>query len=848
MQYADYALWQREQLTENKLQRELRFWRETLDGTTPLSPATDRPRPAVRDGQGDLVSFVVPRHVASALTDIGQRHRATVFMTLLAAYSTLLARYTGKWDIPIGTPVAGRERPETEQIVGFFLNSLVLRCALDGELTFAKALDRVRDACKDAFAHQDLPFDSLVAELAPERDLSRTPLFQVAFDLHDESFNDAAMELVDVHTLQESWQIAHTDLTLLMRQRPDGTVTGGFEYATSLYERTTVERLADNFVRLLTALAADSHTPLGDVGVLGTEEAHQLDLWGRAAGPEVERSIPEEVAARAAESPDAVAITAEGESLSFTELEARANQLAWELRAAGAGPESVVGVLLERGVRLVVALLAVWKAGAAFVPLDPGHPMVRSAAMLEDAGAALLVSQERYGSEMAQGFAGQVLCVDITEDASRIAGQPTSAPPVQTDPDQLAYVIFTSGSTGRPKGVAVTHRGLSNHVAWAAAELAGRGAGGSALFSSVAFDLVVPNIWAPLVSGQRVVVLPQDLDLAELGGRLVEAGPFSFLKLTPGHLEILSHQVSDEQAAALAAVIVVAGEALPEALACRWAELLGPERLINEYGPTEVSVGTCVLPVTDDGVVGTGVVPIGRPLPGLVMKILDEDLQPVPVGAEGELFVGGTGVARGYAGMPGLTAERFVPDSDGRAPGTRLYRTGDRARWNTRGEAEFLGRVDHQVKIRGYRVELGEVQLALVTHPQVREAAVVAVGEGTQEVRLAAYVVANDPAVLEELAGYCGARMPEYLVPTTFTLLERVPLNINGKLDRARLPAPESAHDQAAPPAPSSKSGSPTYGTTSSTPDSASTTTSSAAAGIPFSLFASSRGSRLSSA
>lgn len=799
-QYADYAYWQREQLTEHRLRRELDFWRETLDGATPLSPVTDRPRPEVRDGRGDYVSFEVPRQVASALIDVGQQHGATFFMTLLTAYSMLLARYTGTWDIPIGTPVAGRDQPETEHIVGFFLNSLVLRCALDGRLTFAEALDRVRDASKDAFAHQDLPFDCLVAELAPERDLSRTPLFQVAFDLHDESFNDAAMELIDGRTLQESWQIAHTDLTLLMRRRPDGTVIGGFEYAVSLYERATIQRLADNFVRLLTALAVDSAARLGTVAFLSEEEAHQLDRWGRAENPGVEWSVPEAVAARAAAAPDAVAVTSGGESLSFNELEIRANQLAWELRAAGAGPESVVGVLLERGVRLVVALLAVWKAGACFVPMDPGHPMGRSATMLEAAGAPLLISQEKYGSGMARDFPGRVLCVDAAEDAARIAGRPTGAPPLQTDSDRLAYVIFTSGSTGRPKGVSITHRGLANHVAWAAAELAGRGTGGSALFSSVAFDLVVPNIWAPLVSGQRVVVFPQDLDLAELGSRLVEAGPFSFLKLTPGHLEILSHQVSDEQAAALASVIVVAGEALPAALARRWAELLGPERLINEYGPTEVSVGTCVLPVVGDGVGGAGVVPIGRPLPGLVMKILDEDMQVVPLGAEGELFVGGTGVARGYTGMPGLTAERFVPDVDGRAPGARLYRTGDRARWNARGEAEFLGRVDHQIKIRGYRVDPGEVQSALVAHPRIRDAAVVATGEGTPEIRLVAYIVADDPSVLEELPGYCAARLPEYMVPSAFTLLDQVPLNSNGKLDRSRLSAPENVQDRTVAP------------------------------------------------
>ncbi|MFE5895807.1 amino acid adenylation domain-containing protein, partial [Streptomyces sp. NPDC056462] len=414
--------------------------------------------------------------------------------------------------------------------------------------------------------------------------------------------------------------------------------------------------------------------------------------------------------------PDAVAVVAGDVSLSFAELDARANRLAHHLRALGVGAESLVGVLLERGADLMVGLLGVWKAGAGYVPLDPVLPGVRVAGMLADAGARVLVAR---GGPVA-GFEGAV--VDVEADADVIAGRPSSRPEGRVDVDGVAYVVFTSGSTGRPKGVLVSHRGLGNHVGWAVRELASCGDGGGAVFSSVAFDLVVPNVWAPLCAGQRVALFPSEAGLDELGGWLLEQGPFSFLKLTPGHLEVLSHQVTSEQAAGLAGVVVVAGEALAGSLGARWAGWLGEGRLINEYGPTEASVGSTIHPVPADA---EGVVPIGHPLPGMRVYVLDEWMCPVPVGALGELYVGGVGVARGYVGRPGLTAERFVPDPFGGA-GARLYRTGDVVRWNAAGAVEFLGRADDQVKIRGYRVEPAEVAAVLAGCPLVGEAVVVA--------------------------------------------------------------------------------------------------------------------------
>ncbi|WP_405858823.1 amino acid adenylation domain-containing protein [Streptomyces sp. NBC_00090] len=786
--YADYAAWQRARLTDEVIAGELSHWRGVLDGSTPVELPADRPRAAVRDGRGSVVHFSVPEPVVTRLTELGRSHGATPFTTLLTAYATLLAAHTGQWDVPVGTPVAGRERAETEDVVGFFLNSLVLRCGLDERLTFREALERVKRTTRDAFAHQDLPFERLVEELAPERDLSRTPLYQVAFDLHDEAFNGAVEGDEDIRTLQEMWGVAHTDLTLYMRRHDDGTMFASLEFATALYDPATVELLAGRFQRLLAAVAADPELLLGEVDLLPADERERLtSTWAKAPAEPVTTAVHEVFAAQAVRTPDAVAVQEDGRRVTYAELDARANRLAHHLRGLGVGPESRVGVLLDRGAELTATLLAVWKAGGAYVPMDPEWPAERVSTMATDAGAPLVVTSTGYAKRFA-GYAGGLVLVDADADGAALAALPATAPGVPADLDRLAYLIYTSGSTGSPKGVAVPHRGLAHHLRWAVDELVARGTGGSAVFSSTAFDLAVPNVWAPLLAGQRVVMLPQDTDLTELGARLLASGPYSFLKLTPGHLDILGGQLTAEQSAGLAGVIVVAGEALPGPLARVWAERLGEARLINEYGPTEASVGTCVHPVPQGEL--PPVVPIGAPLPGMAMYVLDGAMRPVPTGAVGDLYVGGTGVARGYAGAPVVTAEKFVPDPFG-AAGARLYCTGDLARWLPGGQVEFLGRTDHQVKIRGYRVEPGEAQAVLADHPGVREAVVVARTDAAGTVRLAGYFVpAGNPVEGGVLAEYCAELLPDYLVPSSFTVLEAVPLNANGKLDRAALPDP----------------------------------------------------------
>ncbi|MEO3827709.1 amino acid adenylation domain-containing protein [Actinomadura sp. B10D3] len=765
VQYADYAVWQRERLDEEVIEAELAHWRRALDGLAPLGLRTDRARPPVRDPRGALVPFTVRQDVVDGLTRLGRRHDATPFMTLLTAFAVLLARHTGQWDVPVGTPVAGRHRPEVEGVVGFFLNSLVVRCGLGPELAFEEALVRVRDACRDAFAHQELPFERLVEDLAPDRDLSRTPLYQAAFDLHDEELTASVAGGDDLDAYIEAWRVAKTDLTLFMRREPDGTMVGGLEYAASLFERETVERMAGHFGLLLEAVATDPGAPVGALGLLSADERGRLLAWGEGAAPAAgPRSVLDLFEERAAASPQAVAVVAGTERLAYGEVEKRANRLAWYLAGWGVGPESVVGVWLDRGADLVVALLAVWKAGAAFVPLDPSAPDERTASMLADAGAVLTLT-----------------AAVLNADSDEIARMPVTRPDVPRDPDRTAYVVFTSGSTGRPKGVQVTHRGLVNHVGWAASELPGGAAGGAPVFSSVAFDLQVPSLWAPLVSGRAVHLFPQDADLADLGKWLASEGPFGFVKLTPSHLEIVAGQLPMDEVAALAETFVVAGEALPAALAVPLAREAAQGRVLNEYGPTEASVGTCVFPVEGD--VAGEVVPIGRPLPGMTMRVLDADMRLVPVGVVGELFVGGVGVARGYVGRAELTAERFVPDPF--RVGARLYRTGDLVRVSPDGTVEFVGRVDDQVKIRGYRVEPGEVRAVVAAHPGVAEAVVVA-----RDGRLVAYVVAAGD--IAGLRGHCAESLPDYMVPAVFVELAAIPLNANGKVDRHALPEPDT--------------------------------------------------------
>ncbi|MFJ4712060.1 amino acid adenylation domain-containing protein [Streptomyces sp. NPDC088785] len=778
VQYADFAAWQREQAAGDRFARQLAYWKARLTGTQPLELPFDRPRPAVRGHEGAEVGLVFPAGLAERVRAVADAQDTTVFTVLLAAYQLLLGRYAGRREVAVGTVVSGRTRPELQGMVGYGVNTLVMKGEWAADDSFAALVARARTTGLDAFDNQAVPFARVVAEVEPERDLSRTPLYQAVFTLHEAGGADPGLPGITAEPFLADGGTARCDLELQVRDAREDGFAGRLIYATDLFDRGTVEAMGRHLVRLLDRLTADPGRPLSAVPLLDDAERDRFLAAGRGAAAAPYRSALERFTEQVAATPKAPAVTGAG-TATFQELDDRAGLVAGRLARAGVGVESVVGVLLDRGPDLLAAFLGTWRAGGAYLPLDPDFPAERWAALLADAGARVAVTDRARAARLAEVFSGTVVVVD--EADPRDADGP--GPRVLPAPDALAYVIHTSGSTGRPKGVQISHASLAVHLDWVRAAYVGGPAGaGAPLFSTVSSDVVVPVLFGPLLAGRPVHMLPQDLDLADLGALLSGGAPYAFVKLTPGHLELLGHQLADADIAGLAHTVVTGGDALLGPTAERWGALLGAGRLINEYGPTEITVGNSTHAVSGPQ---REVVPIGRPIPGTTMYVLDETLSPVPPGVVGEVCVGGAGVARGYAGRPGATAGVFLPDPYG-PPGSRLYRTGDLGRVLADGTVEFAGRVDRQLKIRGYRVEPAEVEAALAAHPAVTEARVLAV-----DGRLAAYYVGAEGELEPGAArAWLALSLPAYMIPGTFQALERIPLTANGKLDVAALPAP----------------------------------------------------------
>ncbi|MEV0961457.1 amino acid adenylation domain-containing protein [Streptomyces sp. NPDC049910] len=783
VQYADYAAWQREQLTQDVMTRHIEYWADRLADLPPLDLPADRPRPAVRDGAGATVPFEVPEPLAARLRDLAAAQDSTLFMLFLAAYQTLLARYTGRTDIAVGTVVSGRGRPELQQLIGYGINTLVMRGDLSGDPTFTELLARTRATVLDAYDHQELPFARVVEAIGPERDLSRTPLFQVAFTLHGD--RDAAFVLpgIEASPFEGSGQVAKFDLDLQLREGGDGSLGGHLEYATALFDRTTVERFRSHLLRLLTDVAAAPIAQLSALEIIGDEERAVLIRPAEQPGP-VTRRVHELFEEQATRTPDHVAVSFAGTTLTYAELNARANRIAHALIAKGAGPETLVGLSLERGIELIPALLGILKSGAAYLPLDPANPADRIAYIVDDAQAPVVVTSQAH----ARLFEGKLLLLDGDEDL--IAAHPDTDPAVAGGPENLIYTIYTSGSTGRPKGVALTHSNVvrlmdrgHEHFTFTETDV-------WTLFHSYAFDFSVWEMWGALLYGGHLVVVPDSVVRSpEEFLNLLVRERVTFLNQTPTAFRAL---VGTDAELALRAV-VFGGEKLEVSDLRPWAERFGLDRiaLVNMYGITETTVHTTYHRVTGQDLDAQGASPVGRPLADLSVCLLDADGQPVPVGVPGEICVGGAGVARGYLNRPRLTAERFVPDPYG-PPGSRLYRSGDLARRLADGQLEFLGRIDDQVKIRGFRIELGEIETSLAVHPDVRDAVVLVREDTPGDERLVAYVTPADEAVPAPgaLRSHLAGRLPEYMVPAAFVVLEALPLTTNGKLNKRALPAP----------------------------------------------------------
>ncbi|MEU3657580.1 amino acid adenylation domain-containing protein [Streptomyces sp. NPDC032161] len=808
VQYADFAAWQRGREDGPETVRQLGHWLGRLGGLTPVELPSDRPRTATRDAAGDTVIVDVPEAVGRAVTELGSRHGATPFMTLLSAFQVLLHRYTGRTDIAVGVPVAARTREETEGLLGLFVNSLVIRTDLGGDPAFAGLLARVKEVCLEAFAHQDVPFEQLVDELGTERDLSRNPLFQVMFEHQHMGGLTTTLGGLSAEPLNAGPRTAKFDLTLTVKERPDGRMHCWFEYASALFDRATVERLAAHYLRLLESVTAAPETSLAALELMtGTERRQLLGSWPDPYAarlpeilPEAERdlTVPELFVRQAARTPDATALVFGAQEVGYAALEARSARFARRLRALGAGPETVVASCQERGIDAVVTLLGVLRAGAVYVPLDPRHPRRRLARTVEDAGARFVVTT----AEHAAAFTGdglQVLTADALDAGELTTDAAEGLPDVPAAPENLAYMIYTSGSTGQPKGVMIDHRAYAHHCR-IAADAYGIGPGERVVqLSSLTFDVAMEQIAAPLLTGAAVVIAdPLFWSPAELPARLAEHG-VTVMETTPAYYrEAMNYDTSVLTGLKL---INLSSDVVTVADARQWAASGLPGRFVCCYGPTEATV-TCLLhtgTVEHDGKRDTASMPLGRPFAGTRAYVLDARQRPVPLGVPGELCVGGVRLARGYHGRPELTAEQFVPDPFGGA-GERLYRTGDLVRYRPDGTLEFLGRIDQQVKIRGLRIELGEIEAALTGHPGVGAAAVTAPEITPGNRRLAAYVTgrdgaaAPDPAVLRE---HLRERLPDYMIPALWTSLDTLPMTASQKIDRKALPAPATTAERA---------------------------------------------------
>ena len=807
IQYADFVVWQREMLQGDILAEQLAYWQRQLAGIpTSLELPTDRPRLPVRTSQGLTYGLMLPKALAEGLKELSQREGVSLYMTLVAAWQTLLYRYTGQEDVVLGTVTAGRTQAETEALIGFFANTLVLRSDLSGNPSFTELLRRVREVVLEAQAHGELPFESLVKELHPTRTLGQNPLFQVMLSL------DAPQPV-----LPGGWRLAQGevetrtakfDLTLYIGERPEG-LSSRFEYSTDLFEEATIARLAGHWQTLLEGIVTHPDQRINELPLLTEQERHQLVVeWNatQAAYPQ-DRCLHELFEEQVERTPEAVAVVCEGEQLSYRELNRWANQLAHHLRERGVGPEVLVALLAERGIPFLISMLAVFKAGGAYLPLDPRHPDTRLRRVIEHSHCSLILATMAFTSTLTQALTDvpSERCPHLIyfEDLLQTSQSEENLPGGST-PRSLAYVIYTSGSTGLPKGVMIEQRGMLNHLYAKIAALDMTAMDNAAQTAPQCFDISVWQFLAALLVGGRVQIYPDAVasDPVQLLSQ-VEHQQVSILETVPSLLRAMLDTQETEAASRpkLEALrwLIPTGEALPVELCRRWLRSYPRIPLLNAYGPTECSDDVTHQAIYKAPEGTSSSIPIGRPIPNMRVYVLNGSLEPQPIGVSGEVYVGGIGVGRGYLGDEGRTVEAFVPDPFGVEAGARLYKTGDLARYRLDGTIEFLGRLDHQVKLRGFRIELGEIEAVLGRHPAVRQAVVVAREDVAGDKRLVAYVVLQkeQSATLDELKSQMTKQVPAYMVPSAFVLLETLPVTPNGKLDRHALPAPEASRSTA---------------------------------------------------
>lgn len=792
VQYADYSVWQRERLLGPFLEQQLAYWRKQLEGAPEvLALPADRPRPARATYAGARERITIPSNLNVALRQLSRIEGSTLFMVLLTAFQSLLGRYSDQIDVVVGTTIAGRTSAETEPLIGMFVNMLALRSDLSGNLSYRQLLGQVRETLLGAYAHQEVPFERLVSELQLERNLGHSPIFQVTLELQNTPQEVMTLPGLQIERMSIPTGTSKFDLTLSLNDT-SGEMSGIIDYNPDLFDSATVQRFIGHYRNFLKAIASQPDMKLSEVPFLSPDEREQLLFtWNDTSRAHPQEQCMHHLFEAQAESvPEKVAVIYEERELTYGELEQRANALAHYLAKLGVGPEVRVGICMERGPEMAVGLLGILKAGGAYVPLDPSHPAERLSYMLADSRASVVLTQQHLLSRpFPTGF--PTLCLDKQWDLIAVGA---TAQLRRAIPDNLAYIYYTSGSTGKPKGVAITHRAIVNYIRWAVQAYNAMKGNGAPVHSSIAVDMTLSS-FLPLFAGSSIKFMPAGPGMEGLLHLLKGRPEWALVKLTPTHLTVLNSELSSAEMAQAARALVIGGDNLLAESILPWRKNAPHVLLVNEYGPTETVVGCCTYSVSACSS-RQGSVPIGKPIENMRMYVLDRYGQPVPIGVFGELYIGGTGVARGYFERPGLTAEKFVPDEFSGEKGGRLYRTGDQARFLPDGNLEYLGRLDHQVKIRGFRIELGEIEAALSSLPGIDTALVMVREDAPGEKRLVAYVVARESIDFTEVLRQLKERLPDYMVPVAFLQMERLPLSASGKIDRKALPAPEIVIDE----------------------------------------------------
>ncbi len=794
IQYADFAVWQRQWLTGAVLDRQLNYWQQQLAGApVVLELLTDRPRPPVQTFPGAGEVFRLDRDLTQRIKQLSQESEATLFITLLAAFLVLISRYTGQLDLVVGSPIANRNSKSVEQLMGFFANTLALRGDLSGNPRFRDFHAQVRQTTLSAYAHQDLPFEMLVEKLQLDRDLSRNPLVQVMFSLQNTPQSESSLSGLTLQNIALPIDVTvRFDLEVNFWEIPTG-LEGVWCYNTDLFDATTITRLGQHFQTLLTAIVANPAARISELSLLSPAERHQILVeWNdtHTDYPQ-DQCIHQLFEQQVARHPDAIAVVFKNQQLTYGELNCRANQLAHHLRSMGVGADVLVGICVERSLEMMVGLLGILKAGGAYVPLDPEYPPERLSFMLQDAQVSVLLTQQKLVDKLPEHPA-QRICLDTDWQIIGQLSQENSIASVE--PHHLAYVMYTSGSTGAPKGVEVVHRGISrllfgvNYVDLAANQR-------FLQLAPISFDAATFEIWGALLHGARCVLFPATMPTAQNLRDEINKHGITILWLTAA----LFNSIVDDDPQALSEIrqLLIGGEALSVRHVRRAAETLPSTQIINGYGPTESTTFTCCYPIPRQLEPNIASISIGRPISNTAVYILDEYLQPLPVGVPGELHIGGAGLARGYLNRPELTNQKFIPNPFEATGASRLYKTGDLARYLPDGKIEYIGRIDNQVKIRGFRIELGEIEAVLSQHRDVQVACVIARADTPGEKQLVAYLVPPPEMTptVSELRQFLVNKLPGYMVPNAFVILESLPLTPNGKIDRrALLTAPADCH------------------------------------------------------